>query len=496
MRGDDGQRILHRRQGPHEERMRTPAAFEEIQRQEMSRLFGLFTRARLALIPILLGFLAWIWWIDPGGWRIAVLLVVVPALTVIFVAEFRRWQRRGLSRHAIDRNLGIGVVAILTIATVSGGLESPFLPIMVIVTVAIGLFATPAWATWLMLLEISGIWTYAVLLVTRGDLWLRLPALDGGRPPMAARVFTLSAILTVLLVGGRFVGRSVRRAFDLMLRRTIRAQGESLRAHAERAEELTALSAEIAHELKNPLASVKGLAGLLAPQLPDGKGSERLGVLRREVDRMQSILDEFLNFSRPLVPLALGTHDLAALCREVEALHEGLALEREVHLEVAGEGLVPARCDPRKVKQVLINLVQNALDAAPPGSTVTLEALPAAGGGAEARVLDQGRGLDATLGHRVFEPGVTSKEAGSGLGLTIARALARQHGGELHLEPRPGGGTTARLVLPAEPATAAPPRPAPFPGAAEAARGDAPPCLAAAALGGAGDQASDGREPA
>jgi two-component system sensor histidine kinase HydH len=450
--------------------MRTPA-FEEIQRQEMSRLYGLFTRARLFLIPTLLLLLGGMWWLEPGGWRMVVLLVFIPVSGIVFVAEFRRWQKRGLSRHAIDRNLGVAVVGVLTLCTVSGGLESPFLPILVIIAFILGLFATPAVATWLMALELTGVWTYAVLLVTRGDLWLRFPALDGGRPPMPARVFTLATIFTLLLVAGRFVGRSVRRAFDLMLRRTIRAQAESLRAHAERAEELTALSGEIAHELKNPLASVKGLAGLLSQQLPDGKGAERLGVLRREVDRMQSILDEFLNFSRPLVPLALGVNDLSALCREVEALHEGLALEREVELEVLGEEHVLARCDPRKVKQVLINLVQNALDAAPPGSAVSLEVAATADGGAEARVLDRGRGLDAGLGSRIFEPGVTTKEAGSGLGLTIARALARQHGGELHLEPRPGGGTVARLVLPAEPAAAAAPRPSPGAEAGGAASG-------------------------
>jgi signal transduction histidine kinase len=437
--------------------MRLPAGFEEIQRQEMSRLFGVFTRARLALIPTLLAFLAWVWWIDPTGWRTVVLALFIPVLATVFIFEFRRWQRRGLSRHAIDRNLAIAVIGIVMVSTVSGGLESPFLPVMLVVTVTIGLFATPALATWLMATEIAAVWTFAVLELTRGDLGLRLAALDGGRPAVAPRVVTLAAILTLLLVAGRYVGRAIRRAFDLMLRRTVRAQAESLRAHADRAEELTALSAEIAHELKNPLASVKGLAGLLAPQLPDGKGAERIGVLRREVDRMQAILDEFLNFSRPLVPLALGTHDLVALCREVEALHEGLAQEREVGLEIVGEEeQVPARCDPRKVKQVLINLVQNAIDAAPAGSTVTLAPRGLEGGRAEVRVLDRGHGLDDTLGGRVFEPGVTTKPAGNGLGLTIARALARQHGGDLTLEPRQGGGTSAQLSLPAAPPAAAP----------------------------------------
>jgi signal transduction histidine kinase len=431
-----------------------PAGFHEIQRQEMSRLFGLFTRARLALIPTLIAFYAWVVWTDPVRWRVVVLAVAVPVLIAVFVFEFRRWRKRGLSLHAIDRNLAVAVFGVLVIATVSGGLESPFLLVALMVTLAVGLFASPAVATWLMLFEISVVWTFAVLALTRGDAFLRLAPLDGGRTPEPSRVLTVAVVFTLLMISGRYVGRVIRRTFDAMLRRTVRAQAESLRAHAERAEELTALSAEIAHELKNPLASVKGLAGLLAGAVSDPKGAERLGVLRREVDRMQIILDEFLNFSRPLVPLALGQHDVGALCREVASLHEGMAEERGVTVEADGAE-VRARCDPRKVKQVLINLVQNALDAAPHGSAVVLSATADGRGGATIEVEDRGPGLDAELAGRVFEPGVTTKASGSGLGLTIARALARQHGGDLALRPRAGGGTSARLTLPGEPAPAA-----------------------------------------
>jgi signal transduction histidine kinase len=455
VRGGTARRILEGRPPPHEVRVIPRDGFEEIQRQEMSRLFGLFTRARLALIPALVVLFAWTSWVDPTGWRIIILAVAVPVLAAIFVIEFRRWQRRGLSRHAVDRNLVVGVLAIVTFSAVSGGLQSPFLPVMVVVTVAIGLFGSPAVATYLMGLEIFTVVTFTVLELTRGDLWLRLPALSGdGRIP-TVRTFTVAVTFTVLLALSRQLGRFVRRAFDAMLRRTVRAQAESLRAHAERAEELTALSAEIAHELKNPLASVKGLAGLLAPAVAAGKGAERLAVLRHEVDRMQAILDEFLNFSRPLVPLALGDHDAGELCREVAALHEGLAHERGIELEVDAAAPAMARCDPRKVKQVLINLVQNALDASPAESVVVLHAAAEAGGGARVVVADRGRGLDPALGRQVFDPGVTTKAQGSGLGLTIARALARQHGGDLSLVSRPGGGTEAVLRLPGgEPARA------------------------------------------
>jgi len=107
---------------------------------------------------------------------------------------------------------------------------------------------------------------------------------------------------------------------------------------------------------------------------------------------------------------------------------------------------------------VLINLVQNALDASPPGGEVRIAAERSETGGALVRVLDRGRGVDPVLGESVFLPGITTKANGSGLGLTIARSLARQHGGDLLLRSRTGGGTEALLVLPAVPAEADPGR--------------------------------------
>jgi signal transduction histidine kinase len=425
-----------------------PPGFDEIQRQEMARLFGLFAKGRLVLIPVLVAFFAWVLAHDHTPWRIWLLAAATPFLTSFFVWEFRRYRRIGLSAHAIDRNLAVGVLGSLLIAAASGGLRSPFLYVALPLSIAIGLFATPSLASWLVLLQGATVAAFAAAELAPGGPLLGLAAFGAADP--AGRVISHALVLALLLFGGRYIGRLVRRAFDAMLRRAVAARAESLKAHAERAEELTALSAEIAHELKNPLASVKGLSGLLSQQLPDGKGAERLGVLRHEVDRMQAILDEFLNFSRPLVPLALGAHDLAALCREVAALHEGMAQERGLSLEVQGERAL-ARCDPRKVKQILINLVQNALDASPPGATVSLQARAGDGAG-QVRVLDRGRGVAPAMLETAFEPGVTTKPSGSGIGLTIARALARQHGGDLRLAARDGGGAVAVLTLPAPPA--------------------------------------------
>jgi signal transduction histidine kinase len=127
----------------------------------------------------------------------------------------------------------------------------------------------------------------------------------------------------------------------------------------------------------------------------------------------------------------------------VALLCEGLARGASVRVVVAADE-VAVRADRRKLRQVLVNLVQNAIEASPVGAAVEV-ATSAEGGKVEIAVLDRGPGLPALP---VFEAGVTTKPAGNGLGLTIARALVAQHGGELNLEARAGGGTRAVVRLP------------------------------------------------
>ncbi len=424
-----------------------PPGLEEIQRQEQSRLFARLVGARLFFAPIFMAIAVGVAFVDEALWRRLLLVATAAAFGGFFVSEWLRFRRHGIDRLSITVNLAAMVVGQALVIFGTGGLTSPLLFVMVPVGVLLGVLVAPPALFFLVGGQIAAVWLFAALGITGAVPDLALRVFGGGPHGFASEgwLWTAAAVLTLVLVLGAAMARAVRLLFDAMLRRALVAQDESLRAHRERAEELGALSAEIAHELKNPLASVKGLGGLLAPEVA-GKAAERLAVLRREVDRMQSILDEFLNFSRPLVPLALGRVDLAALSQEVAALHEGLAQERGLSLEVRGGGA--ARCDPRKVKQVLINLLQNAIEASPAGGAVEIE-LREVAGDARVRVLDRGAGPDPSLGERVFEPGVTTKPRGSGIGLTVARALARQHGGEMALSARPGGGCAAELRLPA-----------------------------------------------
>lgn len=406
-------------------------------------------RLRLAalvfVLPVLLALAAF----EPALWRKAVLVFLAAALLVISVSEELRFKRFGVGETALRVNLAAGVVGPLVLAGATGALESPFLPLAILVAFLLGVVLAPPGLFVAGLGQVVVVWLFAAA-AANGWVSDLNPALFGGGSRAGhsnLHLWAFAFFMSLGVVAGAALGRVVRRMFEQMVAEARRGQEDLLRAHAERAQELTALTGEIAHELKNPLSSVKGLAGLLETQAADDKARERVAVLRREVDRMQAVLDEFLNFSRPLVPLSIRPVGLGELCREVAALHEGVARERGVGVEVRAAEEVLS-CDPRKVRQVLINLVQNALEASPTGTSVELDAR-GEDGMVRVQVLDRGPGLAQAISERAFEPGVTTKPRGSGLGLTIARALARQHGGEVTLAPRPGGGLAAEMRLPA-----------------------------------------------
>jgi two-component system, NtrC family, sensor histidine kinase HydH len=446
--------VFGKRAGPKTMPSPAPHGHQEILRQEHARFFGQVVGARLLALPLLAGVLLWITFEEPARWRRIVLVSLLAVASSFFVIEAIRYRRRGLTGHAIPLNLAAAAVGPVVASFASGGLASPIVYVIVPIGILVSVLVAPPLSWILVGFQIASVWLFAWLGATGAIHDFNLAAFGGGSSvgaPPRYLFWHATAMTAVLLMSGQ-IGRVLRRTFDSTIRRALAAQQESLDAHAERARELTALSAEIAHELKNPLASVKGLSGLLAAQITDLKGAERIGVMRHEVDRMQSILDEFLNFSRPLVPLALSDSDVSAICREVATLHEGMAEERGLAIELLAEPAI-LRCDPRKVKQIVINLVQNAIDASTSGNPVTIEVRGATAGCASIRVIDRGKGVDPTLGAAAFEPGVTSKPAGSGLGLTIARALARQHGGDVVLGSRDGGGTIAEVVLPAGGAT-------------------------------------------
>ncbi|MFV8749784.1 ATP-binding protein [Nannocystaceae bacterium ST9] len=423
--------------------------------------FGLVALRRLFL-PMIAVLVVWVAIDDSTSWRRAVLfgaagvLCTVASVDVIVHRRVRRESIEALSQTKVGPLLGLQVAIIAVVQSLvflgTGGMASPLLPVVLPVVFMTALFLTTR-AAWLTVAVMaSGLWLMAIAQLRGADLAPAVFAFDDGhvnQPPALA--LAMVCVLTFAMAMAAKMGGLTRAAVDDMVRQALQARDMALASRAERTRELTTLSAEIAHELKNPLASIKGLAALIDRELgrrgESGKSLERITVLRREVDRMQTILDEFLNFSRPLIPLSQRTIELRDVIDHVVVLHEALASERRVELVVRGE--VEARCDPRKLEQIVINVVQNALHVAPPGSRIEL-ALARVGEQAQLIVRDEGPGVSAELHRRVFEPGVTTKHDGSGLGLTVARSLARQHGGELELSARADGrsGCEAKLELP------------------------------------------------
>ena len=422
---------------------------ESLEDAALDNLFQRGLRLRLYVAPfIFLGAVLILVW-EPVTWRSGLALGALGFVAARVAFEFLRARSGGLARGRLSALLSVPAAVLMTVVVLSGGVDSPIVVMMPLVAVFLTMFLSPragqTFAAFGVLLTL----TLAVV-EQRALVPALMPVIFGGGPRGSATdalLYTRAGFVIIGLLWAVGVGWVMRSGYRLAIQKALDAREDALRTHDDTQRTLTTLVAEIAHELKNPLASVKGLAQLVDKDV-DGRAKERLEVLRREVDRMQELLEAFLTFTRPLVPLDVAPVDLSALAEQVLALHEGLVSERGVTLRLNAKQALSVKGDARKLKQVLLNLVQNALDVTPTGGAIDVVVAPD-GRGARISVMDRGPGV--TDVERAFVAGHTTKEKGSGLGLTVSRLVARQHGGEVTLAPRDGGGAVATLQLPEAP---------------------------------------------
>jgi two-component system, NtrC family, sensor histidine kinase PilS len=220
---------------------------------------------------------------------------------------------------------------------------------------------------------------------------------------------------------------------------------------ADRLATIGRLSANIAHEIRNPLASLSGAIEALVRELPADPSRERLvEIVLRESERLNRIIRDFLEYARP-APMATHAIDLADLLEEVVVLveHRSLPADLKVIREY-GEQL-PARVDPQQVRQAIWNLCINAVQAMPEGGELRVGGRVVPGGGPprlQLWISDTGQGIAETDLPQIFEPFFSTKAEGSGIGLALVYRVVQDHGGQIEVRSQPGAGTSFMLILP------------------------------------------------
>lgn len=270
----------------------------------------------------------------------------------------------------------------------------------------------------------------------------------------ANKVLELLLYNVVALVTGLLVERE-QRARRVIERKVIEMKAmERQLVRAGRLHALGEMTAGLAHEIRNPLASLKTAAAIVADEIPETSPRRKMVViLEKEIDRLAALLERFLAFARPDT-LVLARVDLTQIVERAVALIQTQADARQVAVQVARP---PAplfvQGDADRLTQVVLNVLLNAVQFSPSSAVVKVHAeeqsLPH-GRFAVVAVTDQGPGIAAADRERIFDPFFSTRADGTGLGLAIASRLVDEHRGYIEVAEREGQGATLRLFLPAE----------------------------------------------
>jgi signal transduction histidine kinase len=265
----------------------------------------------------------------------------------------------------------------------------------------------------------------------------------------------VGALLILMVIGLWLMVVVYRRVVSPLRRRLV--ESDTIIERQQKMAHFGELAAGVAHEIRNPLTAIRARLFTLQKTLaPDTPPYEDALVIRDEIDRLNRIVSDFLQLARPAEPrlVPLTTEPLLSEMRRLfvpQCEKQGIDLKIE---SANGERFLG---DPQQMKQVLINLIQNAADSIEVEGTITLRARhdtsQLAGHAAEVVVIevqDTGSGIPPAVQKRLFDPFFSTKEGGTGLGLSIASQIVNNHGGKLEFQTQPNEGTTFAIVLPAQ----------------------------------------------
>jgi signal transduction histidine kinase len=244
------------------------------------------------------------------------------------------------------------------------------------------------------------------------------------------------AILSGALVDREFMARRKQQQAELQVERSHKL---SLAGQ---------IAAGVAHEIKNPLASIKGAADIITDDNTSAAEKQEFkGILRDEIRRIDGTVAEFLSFARPK-ETEFKRVDLSHIVRAcikqmaTQSKQAGTVVESDIQGDIIVNG------DTEKLHQAVLNLILNAIQASPPGTTITVNLCKEQGSLAKLLVTDTGPGIDSSEIEHVFEPFYTTRSSGTGLGLAVVKSIINNHGGEVTLQSDVGRGTTATVTLP------------------------------------------------
>jgi signal transduction histidine kinase len=294
----------------------------------------------------------------------------------------------------------------------------------------------------------------SLLLFLRPDQFV-----PGGQWPyliLNEAAFPIAGFLTYeLLEANRVATRKAQLAAeDLAEANQQLREAEAQVRRSERLAALGQLSAGLAHEIRNPLSTIKGSAEMLLKNV-DANGAvahELAGYISTEVDRTNALVTRFLDFARPLA-LRLEETDITEVIDEAVAQVEKHTPPLEVSIyKNYSPDIAPFRMDRQLIERVLYNLLLNAAQASPPQGTVTVKTRQfgdeGEGSTVEIDVIDRGTGIAPKDRESIFNPFFTTKSSGVGLGLAIVSKIVDEHGGQITVESEPGAGSVFRVFLP------------------------------------------------